>query len=119
MKAIVAVTASMLRFAYYMLTRRPPYQDLGAAISTIARARTIRRLLQRLAKSNFVGAATSLYLFGIVDRCAANSDEPCLGDNGAFGALSRGCLAMPWQTMADYPWGKAPPGFASALGEKK
>jgi hypothetical protein len=50
MKAIVAVVASMLRSAYYMLTRRPPYQDLVAAISTIARARTICRLLQRLSK---------------------------------------------------------------------
>ena len=49
MKAIVAVAASMLRSAYYMLSRGVPYQDLGPAhFDTRNRARTASRLLKRL-----------------------------------------------------------------------
>jgi transposase len=49
MKAIVAVAASMLRSAYYMLTRRTPYQDLGPThFDTRTRTRTVSRLLKRL-----------------------------------------------------------------------
>ena len=49
MKAIVAVAASMLRAAYHMLSRRVPYQDLGAAhFDSRNRARTATRLLKRL-----------------------------------------------------------------------
>jgi transposase len=49
MKAIVAVAASMLRSAYYMLTRRTIYQDLGAAhFDSRTRVRTVSRLLKRL-----------------------------------------------------------------------
>jgi len=47
MKAIVS--ASMLRSAYHMLTRRVPYQDLGPAhFDSRHRARTASRLLKRL-----------------------------------------------------------------------
>jgi len=49
MKAIVAVAASMLRSAYYMLSRRVPYQDLGPAhFDSRNRTRTASRLLKRL-----------------------------------------------------------------------
>jgi hypothetical protein len=49
MKAIVAVAASMLRSAYYMLSRRVPYQDLGPAhFDSRNRTRTANRLLKRL-----------------------------------------------------------------------
>jgi hypothetical protein len=49
MKAIVAVAASMLRSAYYMLTRREPYRDLGAThFDQRNRTRTASRLLKRL-----------------------------------------------------------------------
>jgi len=49
MKAIVAVAASMLRSAYYMLSRRLPYQDLGPAhFDSRNRTRTASRLLKRL-----------------------------------------------------------------------
>lgn len=49
MKAIVAVAASMLRSAYYMLTRRVPYHDLGPThFDSRNRARTASRLLKRL-----------------------------------------------------------------------
>jgi transposase len=49
MKAIVAVAASMLRSAYYMLSRHVPYQDLGPAhFDGRNRARTTSRLLKRL-----------------------------------------------------------------------
>lgn len=49
MKAIVAVAASMLRSAYYMLTRRQPYRDLGPGhFDQRNRARTANRLLKRL-----------------------------------------------------------------------
>jgi transposase len=49
MKAIVAVAASMLRSAYYMLTRRLPYQDLGAQyVDNRQRTRAATRLLKRL-----------------------------------------------------------------------
>jgi transposase len=49
MKAIVAVAASMLRSAYYMLTRRTAYQDLGPNhFDSRTRVRTVNRLLKRL-----------------------------------------------------------------------
>lgn len=49
MKAIVAVAASMLRSAYYMLSRRLPYHDLGPAhFDSRHRTRTASRLLKRL-----------------------------------------------------------------------
>jgi len=49
MKAVVAVAASMLRSAYYMLTRREPYRDLGPAhFDQHNRVRTASRLLKRL-----------------------------------------------------------------------
>jgi transposase len=49
MKAIVAVAASMLRSAYYMLTRRVPYHDLGAShFDARQRTRAATRLLKRL-----------------------------------------------------------------------
>ncbi len=49
MKAIVAVAASMLRSAYYMLTRHMPYQDLGPRhLDKRTRTRTVSRLLKRL-----------------------------------------------------------------------
>jgi transposase len=49
MKAIVAVAASMLRSAYYMLNRQVPYQDLGPAhLDARNRTRTATRLLKRL-----------------------------------------------------------------------
>jgi transposase len=49
MKAIVAVAASMLRSAYYMLSRRSPYQDLGPDhFDRRSRVRTVSRLLKRL-----------------------------------------------------------------------
>jgi transposase len=49
MKAIVAVAASMLRSAYFMLSRREPYRDLGPAhFDQRNRARTASRLLKRL-----------------------------------------------------------------------
>ena len=49
MKAIVAVAASMLRSAYYMLTRHMPYQDLGPShLDKRTRTRTVSRLLKRL-----------------------------------------------------------------------
>lgn len=49
MKAIVAVAASPLRSAYYMLTRRVAYQDLGAEhYDARQRTRAASRLLKRL-----------------------------------------------------------------------
>jgi transposase len=49
MKAIVAVAASMLRSAYYMLTRRTTYEDLGPAhFDSRTRVKTVNRLLKRL-----------------------------------------------------------------------
>ena len=49
MKAIVAVAASMLRSAYYMLTRGTTYQDLGPNhFDSRTRVRTVNRLLKRL-----------------------------------------------------------------------
>jgi transposase len=49
MKAIVAVAASMLRSAYYMLTRRTSYEDLGPGhFDKRTRTRTVNRLLKRL-----------------------------------------------------------------------
>jgi hypothetical protein len=48
MKAIVAVAASMLRSAYYMLSRRTSYQDLGPEHFDRRTLRTVSRLLQRL-----------------------------------------------------------------------
>ena len=49
MKAIVAVAASMLRSAYYMLSRGVPYQDLGPThFDSRNRTRTASRLLKRL-----------------------------------------------------------------------
>ena len=49
MKAIVAVAASMLRSAYYMLTRGTAYQDLGPNhFDSRTRVRTVNRLLKRL-----------------------------------------------------------------------
>jgi transposase len=49
MKAIVAVAASMLRSAYYMLSRRVPYHDLGPAhFNSRNRTPTATRLLKRL-----------------------------------------------------------------------
>jgi transposase len=49
MKAIVAVAASMLRSAYYMLSRHLPYRDLGPAhFDSRNRTRTASRLLKRL-----------------------------------------------------------------------
>lgn len=49
MKAIVAVAASMLRSAYYMLSRRTTYKDLGAShFDQRTRTRTVSRLLKRL-----------------------------------------------------------------------
>jgi transposase len=49
MKAVVAVAASMLRSAYYMLSRRVPYQDLGPThFDNRNRARATSRLLKRL-----------------------------------------------------------------------
>jgi hypothetical protein len=49
MKATVAVAASMLRSAYYMLSRRMPYHDLGPAhFDSRNRTRTASHLLKRL-----------------------------------------------------------------------
>jgi transposase len=49
MKVIVTVAASMLRSAYYMLSRRVPYQDLGPDhFDARNRSRTASRLLKRL-----------------------------------------------------------------------
>lgn len=49
MKAIVAVAASILRSAYYMLKRRTTYQDLGPGhFDQRTRTRTVSRLLKRL-----------------------------------------------------------------------
>jgi transposase len=49
MKAIVAVAASMLRSAYYMLIRHAAYEDLGPAhFDNRTRTRTVNRLLKRL-----------------------------------------------------------------------
>lgn len=49
MKAIVAVAASMLRSAYYMLTRHTVYEDLGPGhFDKRTRTRTVNRLLKRL-----------------------------------------------------------------------
>jgi transposase len=49
MKAVIAVAASMLRSAYYMLTRREPYRDLGPAhFDQHNRVRTASRLIKRL-----------------------------------------------------------------------
>jgi transposase len=49
MKAIVAVAASMLRSAYYMLIRRTAYEELGSAhFDNRTRTRTVSRLLKRL-----------------------------------------------------------------------
>jgi transposase len=49
MKAIVAVAASMLRSAYYMLSRGVPYHDLSPAhFDSHHRTRTVSRLLKRL-----------------------------------------------------------------------
>lgn len=49
MKAIVAVAASMLRSAFYMLSRRVPYHDLGPShFDQRNRTRTVSRLLKRL-----------------------------------------------------------------------
>ncbi len=49
MKAVVAVAASILRSAYYMLTRREPYRDLGPVhFDQRNRVRTASRLLKRL-----------------------------------------------------------------------
>jgi hypothetical protein len=49
MKAIVAVAGSMLRSAYYMLTRRTSYEDLGPDhFDRRMRTRTVNRLLKRL-----------------------------------------------------------------------
>jgi transposase len=50
MKAIVAVAASMLRAAYYMLRDGTPYQDLGPDhFTTIDRDKAANRLIKRLA----------------------------------------------------------------------
>ena len=49
MKAVVAVAASILRSAYYMLTRREPYRDLGPAhFDQHNRVKTASRLIKRL-----------------------------------------------------------------------
>jgi transposase len=48
-KAIVAVAASILTAAYYILRDEVPYRDLGAShFDTLDKSRTVRRLTQRL-----------------------------------------------------------------------
>lgn len=61
MKAIVAVAASILRSAYYMLSRREPYRDLRPAhFDQRNRARTASRLIKRLKEMGIVVLQTRL-----------------------------------------------------------
>jgi hypothetical protein len=49
MKAVVAVAASILTSAYYILSRRQPYKDLGPAhFDRLDSAKLARRLVRRL-----------------------------------------------------------------------
>jgi transposase len=53
-KAVVAVAASMLTSAYFMLQRDVPYRDLGPTyLDTLNRQRTVNRLTRRLRDLGF------------------------------------------------------------------